>query len=85
MGEKFNISSPQKVACYRMQLHNVDPLHSLPGMQMIKLRAMRWARLVSRIEKIGNEYRSLVRIFERDCMEELIVNRKVILKWILRE
>jgi hypothetical protein len=34
---------------------------------------------------MGNSCRILVRISERDYMEELIVNGKIISKWILRE
>jgi hypothetical protein len=51
-------------------------------MRMFKLRAMRWS---GRIEKMENAYRILFWISERDYMEELILNEKIISTWILRE
>jgi hypothetical protein len=69
------------------KLHN-EELHNLYSLtdiiRVIKSRRMRWAGHVDRLGAMRNEYKILVEnLKERDCLENLGVNYKIILKWIL--
>jgi hypothetical protein len=76
----------EKVARGRRRLHNEELLnqYASPNIRVIKSRMMRWAEYAA--YKMRYVHKILVRNLKgRDHLEDLGVDRKIILIWILGE
>jgi hypothetical protein len=63
------------------ELHN---LYASPNIiRVIKSRRMRWTRHVERMADMRNSYNILVRKLEVDHSEDLHIDGRIILEWIL--